>query len=153
MEDSMRESLIKKLVSIVHVDIDALQAYDQALKNIADDKEHEKVYNTLAGFAEDHREHIKNLSGWLKEMGKTPPDTSMGVGGFLLKSFTAIRGITGLKGTLAAMKNNEEITNKSYAEICQLNTEKGLQNLLKKNYEDEKRHLKYIVDTLKELKD
>lgn len=142
----MAEKYIKDLCNLVQVDIDAAYAYDQALKNI-DDK---TIYNSIESFRKDHLRHIRDLSERIKKASGKPPEIKQDFKGFIIEGFTAVRSMTGTQGALAAMEKNEMVTNKSYEKATNLkDMDPDLMNLIRNNYEDEKRHIEYIRQQLK----
>ncbi|MCD6026492.1 MAG: hypothetical protein K0R08_1011 [Solimicrobium sp.] len=144
-----QKNYIKKLRDMCQLDIDAVNAYETALKKI-DDKE---IHNAVEQFRQDHLRHVEELNNLIRKLGGTPTEFTKDLKGYLIEGMTALRSVTGTKGALKAMETNEFITNKNYAEAVRENTdfpEEG-RALLQKNYADEKRHLAYIQATLKNL--
>ena len=122
-----KKNLIEAILNLVQLDIDAVHAYDQALKEIDDPI----IKDRLLKFQEEHRNHIGGLSKHIEELGGQPPAYSKDFKGYVIEAFAAIRSFTGLTGALKAMKTTEEITNRYYSE--------------------EKVHLDYIISNLKAL--
>ena len=90
------KNLIEALSNLVQLDIDAVHAYDQALKEIDDPI----IKDRLLKFQDDHRNHISGLSKQIEELGGQPPEQSQDIKGYVIEAFTAIRSFTGLKGAL-----------------------------------------------------
>ena len=107
------KNLTEALSNLVQLDIDAVYAYDQALKEIDDPV----IKDRLLKFQDDHRNHISGLSKQIEALGGQPPEYSQDIKGYVIEAFAAIRSFTGLKGALAAMKTIEEITNRYYGEV------------------------------------
>jgi len=136
--------LIKKLNSLLQLDIDAIRAYDQALRQIDD-----RLINfKMACFREDHVKHVMNLSHEITLLGGEPIELTPDFKGFFIEGFTALRSLTGTEGALKAMISNEHFTNKIYAEASQENLPPKIQQLIYKNYQDEQKHLTYIEKIL-----
>lgn len=139
------KELAKKLSELVQLDIDAVEAYGQALKNI----DVASVYNSIASFRDDHIHHIKNLSEIIITLGEQPPEHNKDFKGFLIEGFTAIRSVTGTVGALNAMEMNEELTNRTYkSALEELEMPEEVKEVVQKNYQDEQRHLQYIKNIL-----
>lgn len=132
--------MIKNLNSLIQLDIDAVHAYEQAIKNVDDPVIRER----LADFRADHQTHITDLSALVHRMAGTPPAYSPDFKGFLLQGFTAIRSATGTAGALKAMEMNEKLTNRTYSDAIGWNWTSEAKVMVEKNFSDEKRHLEYI---------
>jgi uncharacterized protein (TIGR02284 family) len=140
--------VIKNVVQLIQVDIDALAAYKQALSAIDDSAIHKK----MKSFADDHARHIKELSKWVKDAGGTPPENTKDIKGFLIQGFTAIAGKIGLKSVLTAMQQNEKLTNKAYKNAKGWKGSSELKELVSNGYDDEVKHMEFLDEQLKALK-
>jgi uncharacterized protein (TIGR02284 family) len=110
------DKLIEKLNDLIALDIDAVNAYDAAIKRI----EATDVRDQLRTFQQDHERHIRDLSGCVVDLhGK--PRQKADAKGFFLKSFTAITSMMGDKAALTAMKGNEQLTNRGYDKALEEN--------------------------------
>lgn len=138
---------IKKLSNLAQLDIDAVNAYETALKKIDDTDLHRKVDL----FRQDHLRHVDDLNNLIVKLGGKPVEFSKDLKGYLIDGMTALRSVTGTKGAINAMETNEIITNKSYSESLKddLDLTDEMRTLLEKNYSDEQRHLAFIRETLK----
>ena len=134
----------EEINSLIQLDIDAVEAYDQAIKNT----DHGEIRANLQRFQKDHESHIETLSKELKKLGEKPPERTKDIKGFLIEGFTAIRSLTGTEGALKAMLMNEKLTTKTYHDALDCDTPAPVKDIIRKNYEDEKRHLKYIQEAL-----
>jgi len=146
MNEKSKE-LIKALSDLVQLDIDAVHAYDQAIKEIDDPIFKER----LLKFQDDHRNHIIGLSEEIRKLGKQPPEESMDFKGYVIEAFAAIRSFAGLKGALKSMKTTEEITNRYYSEVVSWEAPEAIKELLRSYFSEEKIHLDYITANLKVL--
>ena len=140
----MNDETYENIVDIIKLDIDAVNAYEQAIDSI----EETLIQNRLENFKDDHQRHVDDLSDYLLINGRTPPDESPDFKGYLLEGFTSLRSITGTDGALKAMKTNEELTNKKYDEAVTWDLEPKLAKIIKRNREDEQVHLAYIEEAL-----
>jgi uncharacterized protein (TIGR02284 family) len=141
------KNLIEALSNLVQLDIDAVHAYDQALKEIDDSI----IKDRLLKFQDDHRNHISGLSKQIKELGGQPPEYSQDIKGYAIEAFAAIRSVTGLKGALAAMKTTEEITNRHYGEVVSWEAPSAVKEVMRTYFSEEKVHLDYITSNLQVL--
>lgn len=142
------EKVIKNLCDLTQLDIDAVHAYEQALKEI---KKNE-IFINIKKFQEDHARHINELSAVIVSLNGEPPKRTQDFKGYLIEGFTSLRSITGTEGALKAMQTNEKLTNATYEKaLKKLQEDDAMENikaLVSKNYEDEKRHLAYIKNAL-----
>jgi len=141
------KNLIEALPNLVQLDIDAVYAYDQALKEIDDPI----IKDRLLKFQDDHRNHISGLSKQIEALGGQPPEYSQDIKGYVIEAFAAIRSFTGLKGALAAMKTTEEITNRYYGEAVSRDAPSAVKEVLRTFFSEEKVHLDYITSNLQAL--
>jgi uncharacterized protein (TIGR02284 family) len=140
-------NLIEALSNLVQLDIDAVHAYDQALKEIDDPI----IKDRLLKFQDDHRNHVSGLSKQIEELGGQPPEYSQDIKGYVIEAFAAIRSFTGLKGALAAMKTTEEITNRYYGEVVSWEAPSAVKEVLRTFFSEEKLHLDYITSNLQAM--
>ncbi len=138
------KEIADKLISICQLDIDAIHAYAKSNKNI----EQSDIKNSIARFQGDHERHVKELSDMIRSYGGQPPEFSKDFKGFLLQAFASVRSVTGTEGALKALRSGEVMTNKSYGDAVSQNFPPLVMVLLKRNYEDEQRHLAYIDQCL-----
>jgi uncharacterized protein (TIGR02284 family) len=138
-----KDEIINGLCKLVQLDIDAVEAYTQAIEKI----DPEPIRNSLIKFRSDHQQHITNLSAKIKELGDNPPQNA-DLKGLLLEGVTKLRSITGTEGALSAMRMNEKITNKTYAEALEQDWPADIMALIQNNANDEQGHLSYIEQAL-----
>ena len=135
---------IEKLNELIHLDLDAVGAYDAAIHRI----DVESIRAQLRVFQEDHRRHVAELSALVRNLGGMPPDRP-DAKGFILKGFTAVTSMMGNEAALRAMQGNEKLTNTSYANALRENWPPAIRELIERNHHDEQRHLAYIEDALR----
>ncbi len=140
------KDILKHLGNLCQLDIDAHSSYEQAIQNVDD----AGIRQKLEQFKNDHERHITELSNHIRKHGGQPPEHRPGFKGFFLQGFTAIRAATGTEGALKAMRGNEETTNKHYSEAVEWDMPDDIKQVIKKGYEDEQRHLRYIEDALRD---
>ena len=130
---------IKAVQDLIHLDMDAIQAYEQAIKAC----EHESVRAQLRSFQGDHQRHVGDLSEQLRQLGEQP-DVRTDVKGFFIEKFTAIAS-HGTRSALMAMRGNEELTTSRYKAALELqDLPESTKGTIRKNYGDEQRHLEWI---------
>jgi demethoxyubiquinone hydroxylase (CLK1/Coq7/Cat5 family) len=146
-------SLAKKLASLAQLDYDAMAGYEQAIKRIPDSDR--TIRDELQAFHDDHRRHVDDLSAMIITLGQRAPEISKDIKGRLIEGMTAMMSMTGTSGALKGMQQNERLTNKRYGDSVQdpdfAAYTADLQALLRKNYQDEQRHLSAINAALEQL--
>ncbi|HJV35468.1 PA2169 family four-helix-bundle protein [Geomonas sp.] len=143
-----RDDILNNLEKLIHLDVDATHAYDQAIKNVNE----QVIKDKLIQFQADHRKHIDLLSAKMLELGGTPPELSSDFKGFLISGFTALRSLTGTKGALEAMETNEKLTTSRYEEACKMDFPVDITAIVQQNYADEQRHLAFVREALQTVK-
>jgi uncharacterized protein (TIGR02284 family) len=138
------KELEKELNSLIHLDHDAVSAYESAIGRI----DNEPIKQQLRSFQEDHKRHIRDLSNALKSAGGKPNDRS-DVKGVFIKGFTAVTSMMGTEAALRAMQGNEKLTTSTYARAREKDFGPSIKTIIDRNYEDERRHLAYIENTLR----
>lgn len=135
-----RSEVVNLLNDLIHLDIDAVRAYGQAIDNIKDTS----ARDMLVGFRGDHERHVNDLSAMVRNYGGEPaerPDLK----GVLLEGMTAIRSAMGEVPALRAMRDNERLTNRRYAKALETpGLPDEVRSLIAANREDERRHLAWI---------
>ncbi len=138
------KEIADKLISLCQLDIDAIHAYNKATGNI----DQLDIKNSIAKFQGDHERHVKELSDMIRSYGSEPPEFSKDFKGFMLQAFTSIRSVTGIEGALKALRGGEKMTNRAYDDAVKQNFPPLVMVLLRRNYDDEQRHLNYIDQAL-----
>lgn len=141
------KDLIAALSNLVQLDIDAVHAYNQAIKEIDDSI----IKDRLLKFQEDHRKHIDVLSQQITDLGGQPPEQSKDFKGYVIEAFAAIRSFTGMKGALKGIKTTEEITYRHYSELVSQETPSEIKEVLRTYFSEEKVHLDYIASNLQAM--
>jgi uncharacterized protein (TIGR02284 family) len=137
-------NIIEQLNELIQLDIDAVHAYQQAIDRI----DVPGIAEDLEGFKGDHERHIDELSAAVRRLGGEPPKRTRDFKGYLIEGFTALRSITGTEGALKAMRSNERTTNKKYDEALSEPLPPDIAALVRRNRDDERRHLQYIENAL-----
>lgn len=139
----------KVLIDLCQLDIDAVGAYDIALKHITIAAIHSKIEK----FKQDHVQHIDNLSSLIRQYDSEPPKNTPDLKGYLISGMTAVKSSMGLTGALKAMESNEVTTNKKYQDALDENPDlpADAKQLLQKNLGDERTHLNYIREIIPQV--
>jgi len=130
------------LNGLIQIDIDATFAYQQAIGDIQEPA----IQLELKSFLADHRRHIQELSALLREIGGKPINLTRDIKGYIIEGMTSLRGLAGTQATLRAMITNENLINSYYKEALEYaGFPKDVRSLIKRNFDDEKRHLDVIT--------
>jgi len=136
-------SSIAKVQDLIHLDMDAIKAYEQAIKAC----EHENVASQLRSFQSDHQRHVRELSEEMRKLGEQPKVTT-DIKGFFIEKFTAITSM-GTRSALMAMAGNEQLTTARYKAALDLeDLPETTKQIIRNNYADEQRHLQWIKSAL-----
>jgi len=147
MAIELDEDFVSHLDDLIQLDYDAIEDYKAAINRIQNNQYKEK----LKEFKEDHHNHTRNLSGFLKNEGYDAP-TGPGMKSLLTQGKVILGNLAGDTAILKAMRSNEVDTNNAYKKINEYdNIPVSLKDLLRKGYEDEKRHLDWIEKELKRV--
>jgi uncharacterized protein (TIGR02284 family) len=136
-------SSISALHDLVHLDMDAIKAYEQAIKA----SEHPVVADQLRKFQADHSRHVTDLTAELTRLGEKA-DAKTDLKGFFIEKFTAITS-RGTRSALMAMMGNEQLTTSRYRAALELqDIPDTCKAVVRANHADEQRHLAWIKDAL-----
>jgi uncharacterized protein (TIGR02284 family) len=141
------QDVMKLLVNLIELDYDAIEAYEAAIERLEDATSRSK----LSEFMADHERHTVNLGTLVGEMGGTPPNKG-DIKRVLTKGKVVLGNIAGDRGILAAMKMNEDDTNKAYERAAARQDLPGnVLAVVTRNLTDERRHRAWIVERLEQL--
>jgi rubrerythrin len=132
---------VQHLASLMHLDIDAAEVYDEVLRHVTD----EEIAASYRAFKGEHAHHATVLSDIIKDMGEQPPEPREDLMGRLAEIAMGVRSVTGDTGALHAMHAAERYHNSRYAEAQQwIIEDAAVKETLAGFYEEEKRHLAFI---------
>src|ERR1041385_2462108 len=134
---------IDKLNDLIALDLDAVNAYESAIKRI----KAVDVARQLRQFQLDHERHVTDLTACVLKLGgkaRTKPD----VKGFFIQGFTAVTSMMGDEAALRAMRGNEQVTTRTYARALESVWPDDVRALIERNLADERRHLAFIEEAL-----
>jgi hypothetical protein len=141
--ESTVESLLEDLV---HLDYDAAAAYQAAIDRL----QNERWRASLAQFKEDHIRHTRDHGDILLRLGRTPPHEG-DAKALLTQGKVVIAGLISDEAILRAMRSNEADTNTAYERALGFkDLPPGVQPVLARNLEDERRHCAWILEQLNE---
>jgi uncharacterized protein (TIGR02284 family) len=133
-----------RLNDLIMLDYDAIKAYQSAIDRI----EVPSIKAELESFRKDHERHVQNLSHEVRKLGGTPAQRRDLKGPFI-QGFTAIMAMMGVEEALRAMKTNEQLTTRSYANALKEVLPEDCRIVVEANYKDEQRHLAYVENALR----
>lgn len=140
------QEIAAELSALVHLDLDAVLAYDRAIAAIGEGS----VARELAAFKLDHQRHVLELSEALLAMGVSPPEAKPDLKGTILGGMTGLRSRLGTGQALRAMRTNEQLTTASYARALAKPLPEDVLAVVRRGDADERRHLGWIERALDE---
>ncbi|MBT1072962.1 DUF2383 domain-containing protein [Pelotalea chapellei] len=138
------DEILSQIEKLIHLDVDAYHAYEQAIKNIDEAIIREK----LVLFQAEHRRHVDVLSEKMRVLGGTPPEFHKDFKGFFISGFTSLRSMTGTKGALEAMETNERLTTSSYEKAIKQDFPADIAGIIRIHLSDEQRHLSFVREAI-----
>lgn len=138
------EKQIEELNELIRFDHAAVGAYTEAIDSLQNEP---SVRDPMTRFRGDHERHVSELSAQVRRLGGKPAEHVDLMGG-ARKVMTKIAGLVGSESVLKAMKSNEEAINKTYNHHATLDFPADILELIKRNYQDEKRHLEWVEQAL-----
>lgn len=142
-EYQLTDEVAKKVRDLIHLDIDAVHAYGEAIQRL--DDRHVDIRAQLVAFQGDHERHIRELSEILQVARREVPERKRDLKGLVIEGMTALRSALGTEQALKAMRQNELLTNRRYDDALKLvGAPAELFEIIRKNRDDERRHLDYL---------
>lgn len=139
-----RDDSIDKMGDLLKLDVDAANAYDEAIEKI----EEQEIRSQLGKFRDDHRRHVTELTTLIRSMGVEPPEPERDFKGMLIEGMTSLRSAMGTDSALKAMRMNEQLTNRTYEDAMGWEVSAEAHDFIRRGYEDERQHLAYIEQAL-----
>jgi len=136
---------VEKLRSLAQLDVDAVGAYDAAIARVKEPLVRER----LNEFRVDHVRHVQDLNAFIRRLGGEPVELRPDLKGAAMKGLTAMSSMMGTEAALVAMLGNEEFTNRAYEMALAFDWSPEVSGLIKKNREDEYRHVTWIRDAVR----
>jgi competence ComEA-like helix-hairpin-helix protein len=141
------DELVEALTGLAELDSEAAAAYDVAGEALDDDDMRDKLHE----FRQDHLRHVRELNAAIEEAGGTAVDENLAADQAFLGRLADVAAALGPKGLLVAMIGNEMLTNGTYLSALELPCEEWVLNMLKRNYADERRHLRWLLEAREAL--
>ncbi|QKT03135.1 ferritin-like domain-containing protein [Ectothiorhodospiraceae bacterium 2226] len=140
-----RHEVTQQLTTLVQMDIEAVKSYEQALEGVDD----EGVRAELDSIRAEHARNADRLSAVVRDLGETPPETVRDFQGDIYGGIPSEFGIEGpTVHALEAMKTNEELLHRRYAEVLSMDLPQDVRPAVERNFHDQERHLSWIDDQL-----
>ncbi|NLL13114.1 MAG: ferritin-like domain-containing protein [Fibrobacter sp.] len=138
--------MIDKLNSLIRLDNDALSSYNKVIEVI----EEATLKAEITRFRDDHKRHVSVLSELVKSYGGEASTEQKDIRRLFLGGATALQSLFGVEGALKALHTGEKITNKNYSESVQWDVPEDVKTVLKENYADEQRHIRFVESALRD---
>lgn len=138
--------MIEKLNSLIRLDNDALSSYNRVVDIITEPV----LKGEIIKFRDDHKRHVSVLSNLVKTYGGTPATNEKDIRGLFLGGATALGTLGGVESALKALHTGEKVTNKNYGEAIGWNVPEDVLIVLKDNYNDEQRHIRFVENAIKD---
>jgi rubrerythrin len=127
------------LLAIAKLDMEAAAAYE-----VAADQAEDRLREMLSGFRDDHRRHVKDLVAFAKKRGMdvqvTEPDRDSSVLAALAYAVGSLEPAAAIEGLVG----NELLTNATYETALWAVTDDEALVIVRRNREDERRHLEAL---------
>jgi uncharacterized protein (TIGR02284 family) len=138
----------EKLNDLMHLDVDAVNAYREAIERIRD----ADIGMHLQEYMRDHQRHVDELRLLVTGLGGEPEEAKPDIKGFLIKGMTQLRSSMSDEQALKAMHQNEEVTTRAYRDaVGWTDVPDDVREVLARAYRDEQRHIAYIEERLHAL--
>lgn len=135
------DELIDRLDSLMHVELDAVRVYDEALHHTDD---HE-VHARLERLRDEHDDHARQLAATIRRFTGAEPATDIDLRGHTAEWITALRSLSGTAGALRAIRAAEKYHNRRYAEAVRWDIDdRAIAEMLQRFLGDEREHLEYV---------
>lgn len=139
------ENSIAMLEHLIALDLDAMRAYDAAIRRL----DNEEWRRQLADFRADHARHVVELRPIVRDLGGDPP-TEADRKAILTKGKVVLADLAGDTAILRAMQSNEKDTHAAYSLATgRPDVPDYVHALLSRNEGDEHRHRAWIEATLR----
>lgn len=136
------ENPLEALSSLAELEQQTAAAYEVA----AESAEEEEIREQLRAFRDDHLRHIGALNKALKKLGGKPVDERVDPSRLLLGRIAGLARPLGSWGALVAMLANEQLTNATYETLLEFDWDEEIADLLEENFDDETRHLDWVIE-------
>lgn len=142
------ENTAHKLNALIHLEIDVVKCYEQALRHVDDDG----LLSEIARIKADNERHILELSEVMRSLGHAPPHFVRDAKGLLMAGLAAIRAASGAEGAIKAMRGNARLLDETYEHAMNWELPIEVQAQLQGYQSDEKRHVEMFEQELETLR-
>ncbi|MFN7710103.1 MAG: DUF892 family protein [Holosporales bacterium] len=140
----MQGNFLDALTDLIELEYDAVEAYQTAINRLRNDH----IKQQFEDFLRDHQRHIQEGSDYLNRQGREAP-RSASAKSIITQGKVVIADIMGDTAILRAMRSNELDTNTAYERMVQM-APQDCSEMLRRAYEDERRHLNWIETQLQD---
>ena len=144
---SHEAALVAELNDLLQLDHDAVQAYGVAIGRLED----VELRRSLERFRGDHERHIAELSSAIRSLGGRPIELSHIPTGLFKLAVQQVGAVGGDRGVLLAFKSNEGQARDKYLRHAQRPHAPWIDELLRRNAQDEVVHYEWVVSALERL--
>lgn len=142
------KDLTKLMNDLIALDYDAIEAYQAAIERVGTVTDKDQ----LGRFMADHQQHVTDLGALVRDFGERP-QTEADFKRVLTKGKVVLAGLVNDEAVLAAMKSNEDDTNRAYERaVQQPGVPERVLAVFQKNLGDERRHREWIESRIALLK-
>jgi rubrerythrin len=131
--------IIERLIALVKLDIDAVNAYVKAVERIGESD----IRQYLMNFLDEHNVHISAINAMLRDFGAEPPEFGPELKGIFLTP-EHFESTIGPDEVLKALQKGETISYNLYENAVELHFPPDIRVILDKHFRDEIKHKRYI---------
>lgn len=140
-------ALIRTLSDLLQLDHDAVRSYQAAIDALSK----EPLKAKLRQFKRDHQRHIREISALIEANGGKALEIPHLTTGFLKLAVQSLGAAGGDRAVLLAFRTNEWESVEKYAGAARRRLPAEVREVVKRAAEDEKRHYRWVVETLADL--
>ncbi len=144
IDHTIKDKTAEDLQALVKCEMDSSLILSQAIKSV---KNH-AVKQQLLEFKHGCELRIKELEVLLDKLGLNIPSRTKDATSYLMQGFVAVRGLTGDKGVLKALRLNEKIVLNIYGRALENDLPDNIRPIIQSVYDNTKRHIQYVEDKL-----
>lgn len=142
--NTIKDKTAEDLQALVKCEMDDSLILSQAIKSVKD----HAVKQQLLEFKRGCELRIKELEVLFCKLGLSIPSRAKNGTSYLMQGFVAVRGLTGDKGVLKALRLNEKIVLNIYGRALKNDLPDNIRPIIQSMYDNTKRHVQYMEDKL-----
>lgn len=131
--------IIERLLTLVKLDIDAVNAYVKAVDRIGESE----IRQYLMNFLDEHNVHISTINAILRDYGTQTPEFGPELKGIFLTTDHLVSAV-GPDEILRALQKGETISYNLYENAVELHFPPEIRAIIDKHFRDEIKHKRYI---------